>query len=571
MHHSTPTRRQYAIAAICAFVSLALAGCGGGDASADEPVGGAPAGAGPVATAPTSVDYGAAAKPLDVAAVLDATAVQELDVPIAGATLSVTGANGTRYTLLVPGNALRSPTRIRMQAVSALTGVPAGIEAVHGVQLEPRGLHFMAPATLTIEPAVAVPLDRQAFYAYAGTGRDMHPMPGELGATAQVKVMHFSGYGMATLLRERSVSGVFVDVVPAGLEARLRAATAQAFMDARAGTITSQQLAAAVDALLTQYEREVLRLMHNSASRSCANALTAFSAELGNARQRQLLGFAETSSTDAKDTLKTLRSVCFEEANQRCRVSGNIQELIVAHLGIERQVQLLGATDPAATAREETAIDKCGRYEFQFDSTVTYDGVTIPSPVGFGRLTVTTRVPIKLSASISDGLEGDAAIDYTETLTRFNCPGLGCGYYLVQLTHPDKAIVKKGLPKFSPLQGIDVWALGQPVAQTGTFSVEFDPGELGEDVDVLVNVGPLGVINVNQQAGLPPTKLQFWSAFYSLVNQSEVGPSGFYVWADEWKPIAYPVMFERSKAPSQENPAFRLVATTKARLVHKPI
>ena len=55
------------------------------------------------------------------------------------------------------------------------------------------------------------------------------------------------------------------------------------------------------------------------------------------------------------------------------------------------------------------------------------------------------------------------------------------------------------------MQGIDVWARSRPVAQTGTFRVEFDPQSPGEDVDALVNAGPiLGIVNANLAAGLPP-------------------------------------------------------------------
>lgn len=556
---------------LAAAMCLALAGCGGaGDDAAPgvgDGSGGGGGGAG-VPTAPsTMVDYAAAAQPLRVTPVLEAAAIQELDVTLAGATLAVTGGNGSRYTLVVPADALRSPTRIRMQAVSALTGAPAGIAAVHGVQLEPAGLHFIAAATLTIEPAVTVPLAQQAFYSYDAAGADLHPVNSELGAAAQLKVWHFSGYGMATLEREKSVSGVFVNVVPAGLEARLRSAMAAAFMRARDGTLTAEQLAVVVDALLTQYETEVLKPMRDAAGRSCANAITSFTADLSNARQRQVLGIGGGDLGDALETMKTLRSVCFDESDKRCRVSGNIEQLIVDHRGLEHQAQSLGADDPAATAREETAIDKCGRYEFQFDSTASYDGKGAPNSLGFGSVSVVSRVPIKLAASFESGLEGEAEITHAETLTRINCAGVGCGYAVIKATHPDTAQVKMGLPRFTPLQGIDVWALGQPVSQAGTFSVAFDPRNPSEDIDAVVDVGPpIGLFETDT-----PIRTTLWSGAYSLVNQNEIGPDGFYAWASDWTQVAYPVMFERSKAPSFENQQARYVAITKARLVHKPI
>ena len=564
------------IASLGSTALLALTACGGGGDPAALPGSGDAGGGAPVGGTPTlltAVDYTATARPLAVTPTLDtgAGAVHEADVPLSGATLAVTGGNGTRYTLVVPANALRSPTRIRMQAVSALAGVPAGVAAVHGVQLEPGGLHFINPATLTIEPSAPVPLPQQAFYGYGLSGSDMHPIPGELGAVAKVAVWHFSGYGMATLEREGNVSRVFIDVVPAGLEARLGAAMAAAFMQARDGTIGDAQLAAIVESLLRQYEAEVLGPQHAAAGRSCANAITAFTAELAFNRQRQLLGLGGTDATAALATMATLRSVCFEEANQRCRVSGNIQQLIADHLGVERQSQLLGVDDAAATAREEAAIDKCGRYEFQFDSTLTFDGNTVPSPLGYARLSVATRVPVKLTTAM-DGLEGEARIAHTETFSRFNCAAVGCGYYLIQGTRPDTALVRKAVPEFLPMQGIDVWARGQPVAQTGTFRVEFDPQSPGEDVDAMLNAGPiLGIVNANRVGGLPPFQETFWAGFYSLVNMSETRPAGGFYWAADWTQPAYPVMFERATAPSLDNALAHFVAITRAKLVHKPI
>lgn len=313
-------------------------------------------------------------------------------------------------------------------------------------------------------------------------------------------------------------------------------------------------------------------MLRAAAPRSCANAITAFSADLGNSRQRALLGLSGGNLANALQTMKTLRSSCFEEANKRCRVSGNIEQLLVDHLGLERQAELIGAGDADATAGEEAAIDKCGRYELQFDSTVTYDGAGVPNPLGFGRLSVATRVPLKLRGGLVQTLEGDAQIAHTDTPTRFNCSGVGCSYYLVQTTRPDTALVQNGVPQFAPLQGIDVWALGQPVAQSGTFKVEFDPQSPGEDVDVIVNLGPpLGIVNANVAGGLPPTAETLWAGFHSLVNQSEIGASGFYVWESGWTQGSYPVMFERSTAPSFDNALAHFVAITKVRLAHKPI
>ncbi|MEO8527329.1 MAG: hypothetical protein ABI460_21540, partial [Caldimonas sp.] len=502
--------------------------------------------------------------------VLDAGAVQELDVPITGGTLSVTGANGSRYTLVIPGDALKSPTRIRMQAVLSLTGAPAGIDAVHAVQFEPSGLQFMQPATLTIETASPVPLGQQAFFGYDGAGDDMHLVRSELGGMARLKVLHFSGYGMAMLAREQAVTAAFLDVVPKDAEARLQTAMAYAIAEANAGRIDNAQMMALIEGYMNQFEAEVLAPLRAATARSCANALTTLRYEIAIGRQRSLLGFPET--TDPSATMKTARKVCFEEANQRCRVSGNVEELLVAHLGLARQFELLGASDAGQDSAETTAIDKCGRYELQFDSTLTYDGKGVPNPFGFGRLSVTTKVPLHLPSDlVNDGLEGEAEISHTETATRMNCASVGCSYYLVQLTQPGTAKVRMGVPRFTPIQSPEVWSLGKPVEQAGTFKMQFDTGQPVELIDVLVDAGPpLGIVNANRAGGLPPTPLSMWSSSYSLVNKDEI-VGGWYAWDTGWTPASYPVMFERSTAPSFDNQLMHYVAISKLRLVHKPI
>ena len=209
------------------------------------------------------------------------------------------------------------------------------------------------------------------------------------------------------------------------------------------------------------------------------------------------------------------------------------------------------------------------RYEFQFDSTLTFDGAGVPNPLGFARLSVATQVPIKLTAA-RDGLEGDARPH--RALSRFNCTAVGCGTYLIRGTRPDTASVRRAMPRFSPMQGIDVWALGRPVAQTGSFQVEFDPKSPGENIDALIDLGALlGIVNANTAGGLPPTQETFWAGFYSLVNQSEALPAGGYFWASDWTQPTYPAMFERAKAPSLDNALAHFVAITRAKLVHKPV
>ncbi len=544
---------------------------GEGDAG-DAGDAGSAAGGGEVEPLPFTVDYAAAASPLAVTPVLDPTALVEIDVPLEGATLSVTGANGTLYTLVIPDEALTMPTRIRMHAVSSLTGAPEGIDAVHGVQLEPSGLQFLHPATLTIEPSTPVPPLRQAFFGYDADGDDLHLVPGEHGAAAELEVLHFSGYGMAMLAREISVTRLFADVVPKDAEARLSSAMAKAVAQAKAYTITGYELNELIDSYLTLFESEVLPPLRNAIGLSCANALTAARYELMLLAQRQRYGLPFANEESAWETLRAGRSVCFEEANQRCRVSGNVEELIATHRRYEYQAELFVGADPARRSVEETAIDKCGRYELEFDSTVEYNGIGSNITLGYGRISVTARVPLKLAEGFTQGLEGTGEISHTEAVTSSNCVDLGCGYYVIVATSSSTTTVRHAKPQFAPVQGPDVWSLGTPVEQVGSFSMECNPGQPTESVEIMSNTPELGWVNTSQLFGHPPSTLGLWTGTYYRVNMSEVNEESWYLWNTGWtQSVTYPVMFERVTSRSL-NEGIQLSGTsTEIRLVHKPI
>ncbi len=57
-------------------------------------------------------------------------------IPVSGGTLTVTGGDGTTYTLMIPANALTIDTTIRMIPVDELNGMPFGNNPL-AVQLEP--------------------------------------------------------------------------------------------------------------------------------------------------------------------------------------------------------------------------------------------------------------------------------------------------------------------------------------------------------------------------------------------------------------------------------------------------
>jgi hypothetical protein len=70
-----------------------------------------------------------------------------------GGTLRATAADGTRFELAIPPNALDFTETITMTPASAVDNLPLSGGLAGAVSLEPAGLTFYEPATLTIAPA----------------------------------------------------------------------------------------------------------------------------------------------------------------------------------------------------------------------------------------------------------------------------------------------------------------------------------------------------------------------------------------------------------------------------------
>lgn len=107
-----------------------------------------------------------------------------------GGTVSVTAPDQVAYTLDVPAGAVEQLIEFTLTPVKSIAGLPLSGGLVGAVRIQPDGLVFEVPATLTIEPAVVAPNQSasltvgfavspfsQEFYLYplashAGSGSD---------------------------------------------------------------------------------------------------------------------------------------------------------------------------------------------------------------------------------------------------------------------------------------------------------------------------------------------------------------------------------------------------------------
>ncbi len=138
------------------------------------------------------------ANPLTINVTPDNSLAVSQTIPIEGGSLTATGADGTRYTLTIPADALLSDEEILMIPLSAASDLPTSAGLVAGVQLLPSGLRFIRPATLTIENAPAIDAGLQPVgFGYQEDGKEFYLLPAIQDNEAfSVKIYHFSGYGV---------------------------------------------------------------------------------------------------------------------------------------------------------------------------------------------------------------------------------------------------------------------------------------------------------------------------------------------------------------------------------------
>lgn len=143
-----------------------------------------------------ALDFRAPGKPLDVTVKLDRKQTASKLVPRTGGSVSLTAADGSKFTLEVPADALEVDTTITMTAVKSLDGAPLENNTPTAVQLEPSGLVFKEMATLTIVPAREIPIKKQIIFGYEGDGKDYHLVAVDpKSKDIKIKLMQFSGAG----------------------------------------------------------------------------------------------------------------------------------------------------------------------------------------------------------------------------------------------------------------------------------------------------------------------------------------------------------------------------------------
>ncbi len=137
------------------------------------------------------------ANPVYVSARSDDSRAASANISAAGGLVTTTAADGTKFTLVVPPDALLSSETITIKPVTAIDGLPLSGGLTAAVQMEPEGLELLSPAMLQITPARPLPAGQQIPFAYTGSGSEFFLAARTMDSSRiDLLVSHFSGTGI---------------------------------------------------------------------------------------------------------------------------------------------------------------------------------------------------------------------------------------------------------------------------------------------------------------------------------------------------------------------------------------
>lgn len=361
---------------------LLVAGCSGGDddaAAPAEPPGG---GENLTETAVTGpVDTSSFEDVVRVTPQVDEGQAASAWIGLDGGTLTLDAADGTTFTLDVPTDSLRFPAEITMTAVTSIDGLPFGDGPSHAVDLQPSGLIFDVPATLTITPPEPIQVEEQLPFTYQGSELTFARLAMDTPEIA-IQVDHFSGYGVA--------KGLLGDVEEVrhrlGEDAAARISSeASAFLAAErqrelAGGEPDPAFNERLREFFEQFQREVVDPRMAAAGESCAAGRLAVETHLSFARQWELI-LGEEYPTGYTEVYDTVASVCMQEEYEMCVDHHVVHRLAPIHYSFERSAALIGAPTAGVLAEGRRLLEDCLRFELEVE-------VTAAGEVDWGAMSV---------------------------------------------------------------------------------------------------------------------------------------------------------------------------------------
>ena len=267
-----------------------------------------------------AIDFTSSGKGLDVKVQLDKKQTATGKVSPGGGSVSLTAADGSKFTLDVPANAVEADTTITMTAVKSLDGAPLANNTPTAVQLEPSGLFFKEIATLTIVPGKEIPTKEQVIFGYEGDGQDYHlavidPESKEI----KIKLMHFSGAGVGS--GSDSAWAASLQLQADSANARIEQELGELIQPERLkmilrgeDSLSANELGEKVGSLLDQFEDQVVLKEIAAAEQDCKHAQKALEDLLLLGRLSQAL--SAPLPDDFAEKVRRLREIA-----EKCKAS----------------------------------------------------------------------------------------------------------------------------------------------------------------------------------------------------------------------------------------------------------
>lgn len=277
----------------------------------------------PTAT-PTDVPYPAPPNPLSVSVETDATRAVSAAIPVTGGTLTARSADGSTFTLTIPGGALSEETNVTMTPISRIGGLPAKAVLGAGVDLRPEGLTFLKPAQLVMTLAHPVPPAQQISVGYREAGRELYLEPLDLDPnTISFTLFHFSGHALFTPKSDDApaVQGLLISHTPTNAFDQFGQHMEPLIQGNRANQVSDQRVYDTAAALL--------RLFYEQTLLPTATTATGDSSALPDALQYYIMwenyiqkyGLDSRFTKEEKEVLNLLRTAvrhAIEEAGTHC-------------------------------------------------------------------------------------------------------------------------------------------------------------------------------------------------------------------------------------------------------------
>ena len=305
-------------------------------------------------------------------------------IGIEGGAITTTDAAGTTYTLTVPPEAVGLPTAITLTPIASVTGFGTDPDPTNGIgaSLGPEGLPLAAPATLEIKPVAAFSGKGLSAFSYRGVGDEAgFELIEHDAATATFSIEHFSGYliidGYDAITMTGSTPPALLRKFFTQTEIEARFASEVAYLLSQDRQRQELGLPSQVNqvelakALLSEFKRLVISPRVAAADKGCGQAVQAMQAYLTYSRTRQLLGLGDDPSFDLvgaglfvpKDLADLAIGLCFEEAYQRCALTGDFPSLVAFYQSFVHKLGLMGVEpSDADLASAINYLQRCGTW-----------------------------------------------------------------------------------------------------------------------------------------------------------------------------------------------------------------